>query len=283
MKSLRWGTVAFCAVLVLVAFTAACRSTYVVVPAPGDGYTAADTLWGFMEGGEQVRVVFRFDTVTRTRVDTVLRIDTVRATVAPPGARPPIRRGDDAEQDAQVRVDTVIQVDTVLRVDTVRVGTVDPDGRRAIRVDTVRVTDPRVQVDTVVRVDTVRIPGAVQGPDTVRIVVTDTVARVDTVQRVVTDTVVRTETIRLPGRRMLFVPPGQYPPQGQCRVWIHDRPPGQQASPAACDALGEIPAGAFILFGGEAWDFDYDWIGEAEARPGSVPPQILAVVRPGRR
>ena len=74
---------------------------------------------------------------------------------------------------------------------------------------------------------------------------------------------------------MLFVPPGQYPPAGQCRVWIHNRPPGQQRDAAACDALGDIPAGAFVLFGGEAWDFDYDWV----ANPGGAPPQIVALKR----
>ena len=87
--------------------------------------------------------------------------------------------------------------------------------------------------------------------DTVRIVRTDTirVGRADT------------ERVAGPGPRVLFVPPGQYPPKGQCRVWIQDRPPGQQRDAAPCDALGDIPAGAFILFGGEAWDSDYDWAG----------------------
>ncbi|MEX1182028.1 MAG: hypothetical protein WEF86_02255, partial [Gemmatimonadota bacterium] len=84
-------------------------------------------------------------------------------------------------------------------------------------------------------------------------------------------------TVRVPGRRHLFVPPGHYPPDGQCRVWIHNLPPGRQAKAAACDALGEIPAGAFVLFGGEAWDFDYDWIAEAAANPDAVPPEIIGL------
>jgi hypothetical protein len=249
MKPLRWGTVALSVVMVVVAFTAACRATYVVVPAPGDGYTAADTLRGYLDG-EQVRVVFRFDTVTRTRtrVDTILRVDTLRAAAAP---RPPRRAEPDP--DARVRVDTVFQVDTL----RVAVPAPAPDGRRAVRVDTVHVTDTQVRVDTVFRVDTLRT--------------------------VVTDTVVRTETVRVPGQRVLFVPPGQYPPDGQCRVWIHDRPPGQQERPGPCDSLGDIPAGAFVLFGGQAWDFDYDWAGEAEERPGRVPREILALIRQGRR
>jgi hypothetical protein len=241
MRSPRWGVIALSVALVVSALTSACRATYVVVPATGDRYTAADTLRGHIDG-EDVRVTFRFDTVTRIRVDTVLRVDTVRARITTdPTLRRPPRDG------AEIRVDTIYRVDTV-RVAAPR----DPGGR-----------PPQVRVDTVVRVDSVRV------------MVTDTL--------LVTDTVVRTETVRVPGQRVLFVPPGQYPPQGQCRIWIHNRPPGQQARSAPCDALGEIPPGAFILFGGEAWDFDFDWIREAAEGPGAVPPQIVALQRAGRR
>lgn len=45
----------------------------------------------------------------------------------------------------------------------------------------------------------------------------------------------------------LGIPPGHYPPQGQCRVWIPGRPPGQQARPVPCDSLGDIPTGAWVL------------------------------------
>lgn len=277
MRSPRWGVIALSVALVVSALTSACRATYVVVPATGDRYTAADTLWGHIDG-EDVRVTFRFDTVTRTRVDTVLRVDTVRAPITTdPTLRRPPRDGAEIRVDTVYRVDTVrvaaprdpggrppqVRVDTVVQVDTV------------VRVDTVRVTETGVQSDTVFQVDTVRVTETVRQVDTVRVMVTDTF--------MVTDTVVRTETVRVPGQRVLFVPPGQYPPQGQCRVWIHNRPPGQQARPAPCDALGEIPSGAFILFGGEAWDFDFDWIREAAERPDAVPPQIVALQRPGRR
>ncbi|HUE77768.1 MAG TPA: hypothetical protein VMM83_07495 [Longimicrobiales bacterium] len=153
--------------------------------------------------------------------------------------------------------DTIMRVDTVVRADTLWV-----EGARTIlRVDTVRVRD------TVVRVDTVRV-------STTETVV-DTVLRVDTVRVAVHD------TVRVAGQRMLFVPPGHYPLAGQCRVWIHDLPPGRQARAAACEALGEVPAGAFILFGGEAWDFDYDWLAVAEDDPDAVPPEIVAVKRRG--
>lgn len=50
---------------------------------------------------------------------------------------------------------------------------------------------------TILRVDTVRVR--------------ETTLRVDTVHVVVSDTVFR--TIRVPGPRMLFVPPGHYPPE----------------------------------------------------------------------
>jgi hypothetical protein len=253
MRSPRWGVIALSVALLAGALTSACRATYVVVPAPGAGYTAADTLWGSLDG-EEVRVTFRFDTVTRIRVDTVLRVDTVRAPITTdPTLRRPSRDGAE------------IRVDTVYRVDTVRVATPRGPGGRA----------PDVRVDTILRVDTVHVREAVGRVDTVLVTVTDTM--------VVVDTVVRTETVRVPGQRILFVPPGQHPPQGQCRVWVHNRPPGQQAPSAPCDALGDIPSGAFILFGGEAWDFDFDWVREAAERPGAVPAQIVALQRPGRR
>jgi hypothetical protein len=108
--------------------------------------------------------------------------------------------------------------------------------------------------------------------DTVRITFHDTV-------RVTTHDTVRItvrDTVRLPGHRVTHVPPGQFPPAGQCRVWILDLPPGQQAAPAACNALGAIPAGAFILFRGEAWDFDYDWRNDPTA-----PSEIVALQRRG--
>lgn len=227
MSSLRWKPILLGVLLAGVLVTA-CRSTFVVVPPSDGGYTAADTLRGWLRG-EEVRVTFRVDTITRirtiTRVDTLYRdtlvqLDTVRLPVT--GGR--------------TRVDTVARVDTVI---------LRPEMR------------PRT--DTVVRVDTVRVPGGRLRVDTVRIAVTD--------------------TIRVPGKRLLFLPPGHFPPEGQCRVWIHGVPPGQQAAPVRCDAIRSVASGAFILFGGEAWDFDYDWIAEAMEDPDAVPPEIVAIKR----
>lgn len=178
------------------------------------------------------------------------------------------------------RHDTTWRRDTVVRTDTLwRAGT-----RTLVRVDTLVRRDTVVRQVTRVRVDTVAIPAAIPygAPplptatprvDTVRI----TVVRRDTIRVVARDTVFRVDTIRLAGRRVLFVPPGHYPPEGQCRIWIHDLAPGRQADAAACSALGPVPAGAFILFGGEAWDFDFDWF--AESRRSSVPPEIVALQR----
>ena len=241
------------AVLLLASFgVSACRRTYVIVPRPAGGYSATDTLYGRSDG-RNVRVTFHFDTTYR--VDTVVRTDTLW------------RGGTRIIQ----RVDTLR---TIIR-DTVIIRSQVPSRLPDVPTRTPTTTPTPVPTPGAGRVDTVRIIVR----DTVRLAGRDTVRLTvrDTLRLVVRDTVVRVDTLRLPGRRMLFVPPGQYPPEGQCRVWIHDRPPGQQERPAPCNALGAIPAGAFILFGGEAWDADYDWV--AEARRSAVPPEIVAVTR----
>lgn len=223
----------------------ACRRAIVIVPQPTRGYTATDTLYGRYKD-KDVRVTFHFDTLWRT--DTVLRTDTLWR--------------------AGTRV--IVRADTLWLVDTVRVASATPV---PVPVSQAPVRPPRTgaRVDTVivVRRDTVRVGAR----DTIRVVVRDTLRIVvrDTLRIVVRD------TLRVPGRRVLFVPPGQYPPEGQCRVWIHDLAPGRQANAAPCKELGPVPAGAFILFRGDAWDFDYDWV--AESRRGSVPPEIVALQR----
>jgi hypothetical protein len=74
--------------------------------------------------------------------------------------------------------------------------------------------------------------------------------------------------------RRVHVPPGHYPPAGYCRLWHPGRPPGHQPPPFPCRSVA-IPAGAFILYNGVAWDADYDWRAQAQRQPGSVPPVIL--------
>lgn len=263
----------------------ACSPAYVIVPDRRDGYTARDTLHGRLKGKE-IRVTFRHDTtwrvdtVTRwrtiyrngTRVDTVVVLDTVRVG----GGRRPFQR-----------VDTVFVVvhDTVRiyppqrrpgqRVDTVRI----------VVHDTVRITEPRRPDER-----TNPLPNTPGGPvilprppvydkvDTVVIRIRDTVRVVvrDTVRIVVHDTV----RVGGDGRaqpRTIHIPPGQFPPEGQCRLWIVGIPPGQQARSARCDALGTIPPGAFVLFKEKAWDMDYDWATDPDA--AHVPPEILALRR----
>ena len=75
--------------------------------------------------------------------------------------------------------------------------------------------------------------------------------------------------------RRVHVPPGHYPRAGYCRVWHPGRPPGHQPKPFPCRQRVAIPAGAFILYDGAAWDGDYDWRGHSKRHPGSVPPVIV--------
>jgi hypothetical protein len=78
------------------------------------------------------------------------------------------------------------------------------------------------------------------------------------------------------GPRSLRVPPGHYPPPGQCRLWFEGRPPGQQPAPQSCASLrGRVPSGAFVLYNDRAWDSRYDWRDHERRNRGSVPQIIL--------
>lgn len=248
MKALNSRAVVFGIILAATLGVSACRRTFVIVPRPATGYSAVDTLYGRSDG-RNVRVTFHFDTTWR--VDTVTRLDTVW------------REGTRVIR----RVDTlrVGGTDTVYRRNPLQPLLPGAPGAAPSTSDTIRVTTS----------DTIRVTVN----DTIRLTVRDTIRLTvrDTIRVIVRDTIVRADTVRVAGRRTLFVPPGQYPPTGQCRVWIHDRPPGQQARAAPCDALGPIPVGAFILFGGDAWDADFDWV--LEAQRGGVPPEIIALSR----
>jgi hypothetical protein len=84
-------------------------------------------------------------------------------------------------------------------------------------------------------------------------------------------------------RHLDGVPPGHYPKPGECRLWVPGKPPGQQARATSCSSLrGNVPAGAFVLYGGRAWDADYDWVAQSRRERGSVPDTILDVLRPRR-
>jgi hypothetical protein len=54
-----------------------------------------------------------------------------------------------------------------------------------------------------------------------------------------------------PSRGPAFhIPPGHYPPPGQCRVWLPGVPPGQQSRPGPCGVLRQqVPPGAYLVAG----------------------------------
>jgi hypothetical protein len=281
---MRKGVFVVLALVFASGFASACRRTFVVVPQREGGYGPRDTLYGRADGNN-VRVTFRHDTTWRVDTITIHRTDT-------------LWRGG-----------TRIIRDTVIRRDTTIIPTAIP-----IRRDTIYLPDPRRGRDTVYlprpggagRVDTLRIltrdtvylprgGGAPPRVDTVRVTVRDTLRLTirdtlritvrDTLRLTVRDTLRITvrDTVRVggPSWRTIHVPPGHFPSDGQCRVWIAGTAPGRQADPAPCDQLGAIPAGAFVLFGGAAYDIDHDWV--AESQRLSVPPQIVALKRRGGR
>jgi hypothetical protein len=83
------------------------------------------------------------------------------------------------------------------------------------------------------------------------------------------------QTVVVAAPRRVHVPPGHYPPPGYCRVWHPGRPPGHQPKAFPCGQRVAVPAGAFILYDGAAWDGDYDWRAHARRQPGSVPPVVI--------
>lgn len=46
------------------------------------------------------------------------------------------------------------------------------------------------------------------------------------------------------GYTRLHIPPGHYPPPGECRIWYPDRPPGHQPPPGNCR---RVPHGAWVI------------------------------------
>lgn len=46
------------------------------------------------------------------------------------------------------------------------------------------------------------------------------------------------------GYTRLRIPPGHYPPPGECRLWYPDRPPGHQPPPGQCHP---VPPGAWVI------------------------------------
>jgi hypothetical protein len=81
------------------------------------------------------------------------------------------------------------------------------------------------------------------------------------------------------GRGPGFIPPGHYPPRGECRIWYAGRPPGQQPPPQPCGRLeGRLPLGSWLLFDGKHWDTRDDWRERERRRPDSVPGVVLRLM-----
>ncbi|HYE34055.1 hypothetical protein [Methylocaldum sp.] len=50
------------------------------------------------------------------------------------------------------------------------------------------------------------------------------------------------------GYTRLDIPPGHYPPPGECRIWYPDRPAGHQPPPGKCYRLRtKVPPGAWLI------------------------------------
>ena len=92
--------------------------------------------------------------------------------------------------------------------------------------------------------------------------------------------VVAKEAKEKPRARELKIPPGHYPPRGQCRIWYEGRPPGRQPAPVPCNSLNRRAVGgrAFIVYGQGAWDAAFDWHGWERGHPGSVPKVVLTIL-----
>ncbi len=57
-------------------------------------------------------------------------------------------------------------------------------------------------------------------------------------------------TVRPRADQAFRIPPGHYPPPGQCRIWVPNRPPGQQSPPGSCSTLErQVPPGAYLIEG----------------------------------
>lgn len=78
------------------------------------------------------------------------------------------------------------------------------------------------------------------------------------------------------------VPPGHYPPAGYYRIWYSGRPPGQQPAPVryGMPANAPITADAFIVYGDQAYDTQYDWRQAEAQKKKSVPREIIDILFP---
>ena len=88
-----------------------------------------------------------------------------------------------------------------------------------------------------------------------------------------------------PPRQIKNVPPGHYPPQGECRIWYPNRPPGQQPPSQSCLSLQglKLAEGVFILHGDKAYDSKYNWVEYEKKYPGTIAEEVLDIIFPTRK
>ena len=80
------------------------------------------------------------------------------------------------------------------------------------------------------------------------------------------------------GYRTLSIASAYYPQPGLCRLWFTGRLGRVQPRATSCDRLyGRVPAGSFILYGGNAWDGDFDWFAYDRQYRGRVPRMIVQI------
>ena len=82
--------------------------------------------------------------------------------------------------------------------------------------------------------------------------------------------------------RSFKVPPGHYPPAGYYRIWYAGRPPGQQPAPVRYGMPNNAPitSDAFIIYGDQAYDTQYDWSQKEAQKKKSVPREIIDILFP---
>ena len=80
--------------------------------------------------------------------------------------------------------------------------------------------------------------------------------------------------------RSFKVPPGHYPPAGYYRIWYSGRPPGQQPAPVRYGMPNNAPItpDAFIIYGDQAYDTQYDWRQAEVQKKKSVPREIIDIL-----
>jgi hypothetical protein len=80
--------------------------------------------------------------------------------------------------------------------------------------------------------------------------------------------------------RSFKVPPGHYPAAGYYRIWYSGRPPGQQPAPVRYGMPNNAPItpDAFIIYGDQAYDTQYDWRQAEVQKKKSIPREVIDIL-----